>query len=46
MHCYAGHGMSKDARQVILLNQYDNYTKFYKIAAAEIETRNLARLYR
>ena len=46
MHCYAGHGMSFEARQVILINQFDSIKKFYKFVPAEIEIRNLAKLYR
>ena len=46
MHCYAGHGMCKDGRQVILINQFDNSHKFYKIAPAEINIRNMAKLFR
>ena len=42
MHCYAGHGMSFDARQVILINHYDSISKFYKFVPAELEIRNLA----
>ena len=36
MHCYAGHGMSKDGRQVLLINEYNGQNKFYKLVAAEI----------
>ena len=46
MHCFAGHGMCKDGRQVLLINQFDASSKFYKAAPAEIEIRNLAKLYR
>ena len=46
MHCYAGHGMSKDGRQVLLINEYDSYNKFYKTVAVEIEIRNLANFQR
>ena len=42
MYCFASHGMSKDGRQVVLLNEFDNKKKFYKIAPAEIEIRNMA----
>ena len=46
MHCFAGHGMCKDGRQVLLINQFDANSKFYKVAPSEIEIRNLAKLYR
>ena len=46
MHVYAGHGMCKDGRQVLLINQFDKNNKFYKMTPAEIEIRNFARLYR
>ena len=46
MHCYAGHGMCKDGRQVILINEFDSQNKFYKVAPAEIEIRNMAKLFR
>ena len=46
VHCYAGHGMCKDGRQVLLINEFDNNSKFYKHAPTEIEIRNSARLYR
>ena len=46
MHCYAGHGMNKDGRQVLLINQYDPKGKFYYTAAAETEIRDMAKLYR
>ena len=46
MHCYAGHGMCKDGRQVLLINEFDRNNKFYKNVPAEIEIRNLAKLYR
>ena len=36
MHCYAGHGMSKEGRQVLLINEYSGQNKFYKSVAAEI----------
>ena len=35
MHCYAGHGMSMDGRQIILLNEFDIKKRFYKAAPAE-----------
>ena len=34
--------MSKGGRQVVLLNEFDNLKKFYKIAAAEVEIRRMA----
>ena len=43
MHCYAGHGMSFEGRQVLLINEYSSVTKFYKTAAVEIEIRNLSK---
>ena len=46
MHCYTGHGMCKEGRQVLLINEFDNITKFYKSLPTEEEIRNLARSYR
>ena len=46
MHCYAGHGLSKDGRQVLLINKYDRENKFYKYLPAEIEIRMMAKNHR
>ena len=43
MHCYASHGMCKDGRQVLLINQFDSNSRFYKSAPAELEIRDMAK---
>ena len=42
-YCFATHGMNMSGRQVILLNDYSKNTGFYKLAAVEIEIRNIAK---
>ena len=39
----SGRGLEKDARQVLLLNQYDPDTKFYKIAEIEYSINFIAK---
>ena len=46
MHCYAGHGMNRSGRQVLLVNEYSDIDKFYKFIAVEEVMRNLANFYR
>ena len=46
MHCYAGHGMSRSGRQILLVNEYSDIDKFYKFIAVEEVMRNFANFYR
>ena len=36
---YSGHGMIRDGRQVMLLNEFDQYRGFYKMLGAEENVR-------
>ena len=42
LSCFAGHGMIKDSRQVILVNEFDSSKGFYKIFGVEEIIRLLA----
>ena len=41
-YAIAGHGMSMDGRQVVLINHYDSGTSWYKIWGIESDIRRLA----
>ena len=42
---FAGHGLLKDGQQVLVLNEYDQKTSFYKLYMAEKKLRTLARVF-
>ena len=42
----AGHGMIINAKQVLLLNQFNAYSGFYKFWGAEGDVRDIAESYR
>ena len=39
----AGHGMQMDGRQIVLINQYDKKTRFYKLWSIEADIRGMAK---
>ena len=41
-YVFAGHGMLVDGEQVLLFNEYDPYTHFYKMQNFEHDIRNIA----
>ena len=41
-YCFAGHGMQKAGRQIILLNEFDSKTTFYKHIDVESQVRSIA----
>ena len=41
---FASHGMIRDGRQVILVNEYDKATGFYKLLGVEENIRMAARM--
>ena len=43
VYALAGHGMQMDGRQIILINQYDKKTGFYKLWGIEADIRRLAK---
>ena len=42
VYVFAGHGMNACGKQVMLLNDYDEKTGFYKMFGAEAEIRDIA----
>ena len=45
LFCYASHGMIRDGRQVIILNEHSEKDTFYKIFGAEENMRTHARKF-
>ena len=45
MFLFAGHGLQKDGQQVMLYNEYDPKTRFYKLFRAELKLRIFAEIY-
>ena len=42
VYALAGHGMQMEGRQIVLINQYDSKTGFYKLWGIEADIRRLA----
>ena len=42
---FAGHGFVKNGMQTMLMNYFDNETRFYKTLAAECMVKDLAHRY-
>ena len=42
---FAGHGMLYEGRQVLLYNEFEKSTRFYKMFLAEQKLRSFAELY-
>ena len=45
LFCYASHGMIQDGRQVILVNEFNQFKGFYKLYGAEENMRTAARTF-
>ena len=45
VYVISGHGMSANGKQVVLLNEYNEASGFYKIWGVEAEIRELAKTY-
>ena len=42
---FAGHGLLKDGQQVLVMNEYDESTRFYKLFKAENKLRTWALIF-
>ena len=45
VYVFAGHGMDAFGKQVMLLNEYNKKTGFYRMFGAEAEIRDIASKY-
>ena len=42
IHLYAGHGMIMQGRQVVLMNEFNKSSGFYKVLGVEADVREIA----
>ena len=45
IHLYAGHGMIASGKQVVLMNQFNRPSRFYKWIGVEQNVRDMAKKY-